>query len=238
MLDPANSDTHGALVFNLLYRQDAGLRRLAEAAGHWSRCHASGVAAVRPARHPRPDPTIGLLSGDFCAHAVGFLVAPAVEALSRLGVRIVCYANNDREDGVTARFRQAAALWRNIVAMSDDAVAERIVSDHIDILFDLSGFRLGTASVFARKPAPIQVAWVGCPSTTGLAAIDYLLADRHQVPAGGRALLLRKDRASAGQLYRFRAARRGCGREPAAGADGRWARDLRVLQRAAEHLAT
>jgi predicted O-linked N-acetylglucosamine transferase (SPINDLY family) len=66
-----------------------------------------------------------------------------------------------------------------------EAVANQIRSDEIDILFELSGHTFGNRLlVFARKPAPIQVSWIGYEGTTGLRSIDYLLADRYVIPAG------------------------------------------------------
>ena len=69
--------------------------------------------------------------------------------------------------------------------VSDDALAQQIRDDAIDILFDLNGHTAGNRLlVFARKPAPLQITWLGYEGTTGLSAMDYLLADRYEVAAG------------------------------------------------------
>jgi predicted O-linked N-acetylglucosamine transferase (SPINDLY family) len=85
---------------------------------------------------------------------------------------------------MTARI-QAAVVWHDVVQVRDDQLAERIRQDKIDILFDLDGHAgRERLLVFARKPAPLQVTWAGYVGTTGLAAMDYLLADRWHVPEG------------------------------------------------------
>ena len=88
-------------------------------------------------------------------------------------------------DGVTARLQAAAALWRDAFGLSDEQLAEQVRADRIDVLFDLAGHTADNRLlVFARKPAPIQVTWCGYAGTTGLAAMDYILADRHTIPPG------------------------------------------------------
>jgi predicted O-linked N-acetylglucosamine transferase (SPINDLY family) len=129
-------------------------------------------------------PRLGFVSADFRHHAVGLLVIPALEGLSRLGFEIFCYSNSPRSDGVTARFRNIAN-WRPAWGLSDQLLDAQIRADGIDILFDLSGFSRGhRLGIFGRKPAPIQIAWVGYPATTGLSTMDYLLSDYWQTPVG------------------------------------------------------
>jgi len=147
--------------------------------------------AARPvlARSPRPDeadrvPCLGILSGDFRKHPVAHLVLPAFEGLARLGYRLTCYSTKRKTDAVTDRFK-AAADWREAYELSDQALAAQIQADGIDILIDLAGFTGGhRIPVLAQKPAPLQLGWAGFPATTGLSAMDYLIADRHQVPEG------------------------------------------------------
>jgi predicted O-linked N-acetylglucosamine transferase (SPINDLY family) len=84
---------------------------------------------------------------------------------------------------MTDRMRRAFDSWREVAEYSDDELADIVRRDQVDVLVDLAGHTEGgRLLVLARKPAPIQVAWIGYPGTTGLAAIDFLVADRQQVP--------------------------------------------------------
>jgi predicted O-linked N-acetylglucosamine transferase (SPINDLY family) len=95
------------------------------------------------------------------------------------------YYNHTVEDGVSVRLRAQMKHWHRIAGLSDAALAEKISSDGIDILIDLAGHTAENRLLtFARKPAPVQVSWIGNPGTTGLSAIDYYLADRHFLPPG------------------------------------------------------
>ncbi len=177
-----------ARMFTQLYQPGTTLATIAAAAEDWNHTVAAPLKPDWPQHDPqsRPErPRLGFVSGDFRSHAVGFLVLPTLEALARAGHRFHCYANQAEEDAVTRRFRAAALVWRPVFGRSDAEVAALIEADGIDILFDLSGCSaLNRLAVFARKPAPVQVAWVGYPATTGLDAMDYLLADPVQVPPG------------------------------------------------------
>lgn len=175
------------LSFTHLYRSDDGLTGILARSHRWNERHAARFQDRWPL-HRRPSggahPRIGFVSADFYSHAVGLLVVPAIEGLARLGYHLTCYSNSVKSDKLTARLVTAATVWRTVIGLSDDALAALIRDDGIDILIDLSGYSAGNRLlVFARKPAPIQVAsWIGYPATTGLKAMDYILADRWQVP--------------------------------------------------------
>lgn len=136
-----------------------------------------------------PDPgrtlRVGFVSADLRAHAVSSFIEPLWAALDSKQVEIWAYSNHLLEDEVTLRLKGLAHQWRKVVGMNDEELADQVREDGIDILFDLSGHtgnnRLLT---FARKPAPIQVSWIGNPNTTGLKAMDYYLADRFSAPPG------------------------------------------------------
>ncbi|MBF0333439.1 MAG: tetratricopeptide repeat protein [Alphaproteobacteria bacterium] len=139
----------------------------------------------RPVR-ARPDQplTIGFVSGDFRVHQVAFLTIRTLEGLrSATPARLVCYANQDEDDAMTARFRAAAHLWRPILGMDDEAVARLMAEDGIDALVDMSGhFTRNRLALFTRRPAPLAVGWPCFTGTTGLAEMDALIADPFEVP--------------------------------------------------------
>ncbi|HMK84762.1 MAG TPA: tetratricopeptide repeat protein [Steroidobacteraceae bacterium] len=129
---------------------------------------------------------VGLVSGDFCNHAVANFIEPVLSRLGRCaGLELHGYYNNPAEDSVTERLRGYMQHWNLVSALPDPQMARRIMDDRIDILLDLSGHTsMNRLRVFARKPAPIQISWIGYPGTTGLRAMDYYLADRHFLPPG------------------------------------------------------
>jgi predicted O-linked N-acetylglucosamine transferase (SPINDLY family) len=143
-----------------------------------------------PAVHANPrDPDrplrIGYVSADFCAHPVGYFVLPVLAAHDPQRVVVHAYSGRLVEDAVTAQIRGHAAAWRTTVGVDDAALDAQIRTDGIDILVDLAGHTAGNRlTAFARKPAPIQVTWLGYPATTGLTAIDHRLTDAFADPAG------------------------------------------------------
>ena len=98
---------------------------------------------------------------------------------------IFCYMNLARADAVTERIRASVDEWQMILGVSDQAVAERIREDEIDILVDLTmHMSHGRPLVLRAAPAPVQVAWLAYPGTTGLSAMDYRLTDPYLDPPG------------------------------------------------------
>jgi len=140
-----------------------------------------------------PDPhrrlRLGYVSANFMSHPVGYFLAPVLEAHDPTRVELFCYSNSPLNDAMTARLRTAADHWRMIAGLSDADAAAVIGADAIDILIDLSGHTAGNRlPLFALKPAPVQVTWLGYFGTTGLSAIDYILADGTVVPPGEEAV--------------------------------------------------
>lgn len=187
--DPGN-DSNRLMMLN--YRAEVPAAAVFEAHREWGRRTEARLAAAG-AVLPRPQPApldgrrlrIGYVSPDFRLHSVSMFLLPLLEAHDRGRVELFAYSNVEMPDPVTDHIRRSVDWWRDINHPSDDEVAAQIRADAIDVLVDLTGHtahnRLG---VFARKPAPVQVSWLGYPATTGLAAIDARFTDAVADPPG------------------------------------------------------
>jgi protein O-GlcNAc transferase len=121
---------------------------------------------------------IGYVSPDFRYHACSYFIEPLLSAHDRQQVEIFCYSNVPKADPMTERLKALADHWYDVRGLEIDSVATLIRSHNIDILVDLAGHTADNLLLaFYRKPAPIQASWLGCPSSTGLQAIDYRISD-------------------------------------------------------------
>jgi predicted O-linked N-acetylglucosamine transferase (SPINDLY family) len=167
---------------------DVGFEEQQAARKHWWRAVGEKIAAAaRPPHDNDRDPVrrlrLGYVSGDFWDHSAALCFGPVLRNHDRAQFEVFCYACSAKSDDKTAEFKRLADRWCDATALSDDALAERIRADGIDILVDLSGHSGGNRlGVFARKPAPIQVTAWGHATGTGLATIDYLFSDPVAIP--------------------------------------------------------
>jgi predicted O-linked N-acetylglucosamine transferase (SPINDLY family) len=140
--------------------------------------HANDREAFRPLR-------IGYVSADFYEHASAFFLLPLFRHHDRRQFEVTCYAQLAQTSATTQQMQACVPHWRKIVGRSDADVAAMVREDKIDILVDLKLHTGGNRLlVFAHKPAPVQVTWLGYPGTTGLETIDYRLTDPHLDPPG------------------------------------------------------
>ncbi len=140
-----------------------------------------------------PDPErrlrLGYVSADFRRHSAAFAFGPVVWGHDRERFEVVCYSGVIQEDELTARFRDAADLWRPILNVPDEALLQQIADDAIDVLIDLSGHTMGNRlTAFTAKPAPVQVSGWGAVTGTGVPEIDALFADPFMIPPDERHL--------------------------------------------------
>lgn len=143
-------------------------------------CHGvQPLPAVLPAQRTAPRIRLGLVSFDFRDHPVAQLLLPVLERIDRQQFELLLYSSGP-DDGSALRQRavRAADQFVELHGLSDAQAADRIRADGVDLLVDLMGHTRGArAAIFARKPAPLQVAYLGFPGSTGMPSIDYLIGD-------------------------------------------------------------
>jgi predicted O-linked N-acetylglucosamine transferase (SPINDLY family) len=126
---------------------------------------------------------IGFMSGDFKNHPVGYFLEGLLTQLNPSSVELFAYPTHFIEDELTARIKPCFASWTPLFNKSDKEAARLIHNDGVHILIDLSGHTAkNRLPIFAWKPAPIQISWLGYWATTGVPEIDYLLGDPHVTP--------------------------------------------------------
>ncbi len=191
---PAFVMAHSNLLFCLNYSPDLSAEAIFAEYRLWDAAHARALAPAAPVFSLDRDPDrrlrVGYVSADFRHHAASFFTQPWLAAHDHTQVELFCYAEVRNPDATTERFKALADHWRSTVGLSDEAVAAQIRADGIDILVDLAGHTSGNRlAVFARRPAPVQVAhMIGSGCTTGLTEMDAFLTDIALAPPGSEAV--------------------------------------------------
>jgi predicted O-linked N-acetylglucosamine transferase (SPINDLY family) len=137
------------------------------------------LPAVVPAQRTAARIRLGLVSFDFRDHPVSQLLLPVLEQIDRQRFELLLYSSGPN-DGSALRERavRAADQFIELHGLSDAQAADRIRADGVDLLVDLMGHTRGArAAIFARKPAPVQAAYLGFPASTGMLAMDYIVGD-------------------------------------------------------------
>ena len=187
-MNPNLPECQSNLVYDLHYRDEYDPRETLEQTREWARCHTGNLDANPPHENNRDADRplrIGYVSPDFRLHSVTRFLLPLLRNHDRRQFEIFCYSDVKAVDSTTELIRTSVTQWRNLVGVDHAAAAEQIRRDQIDILIDLAGH---TAQhrllVFARKPAPIQMTYLGYPGPTGVSQIDYRITDAYADPPG------------------------------------------------------
>jgi len=188
-INPESTDIRSNLLFVHNSQADQSPPQLLESARQF------GDLVVRQARPfvdwpnlPVPDRLlrIGFVSGDLCAHPVGYFLVGVLSALATHesgNLELCAYSNHSIFDDVSAAIKSSCLIWRETSHLTDEQLAQTVRTDGIDILIDLSGHTgHNRLPVFAWKPAPVQISWLGYFATTGVAAVDYFIADPWTLP--------------------------------------------------------
>lgn len=187
-LDPANAPAHGNLAYALSFLSETPEPVLAECR-RWAARFAAPLERL-PADAgrdlaPQRRLNVGYVSADFREHCQTLFTLPLLRRHDHARFRIFCYSSVERPDEYTARIARHADVWREVRALDDAELAHAIRADGIDVLVDLTMHMAGGRPlVFARKPAPVQIAWLAYPGTTGMEAVDYRLSDARLDPEG------------------------------------------------------
>lgn len=185
-LQPDFAAAWSNVIFNLNYLPETSAADLLAAAREYGRIVSRQVAAAKVwsnLRDPSRQLRVGFVSADLTEHPVSFFLEGLLMSIDRRQVEALAYFNGAREDVYSERLKPQFAVWRSIWKKSDAEVCQLIAEDRVDILIDLSGHTSGhRLPVFAARPAPLQVSWLGYVGTTGLEAIDYVIADAHAIP--------------------------------------------------------
>jgi|HigsolmetaAR201D_1030396.scaffolds.fasta_scaffold01016_13 Predicted O-linked N-acetylglucosamine transferase, SPINDLY family len=188
-LHPERATDHSNYLLTLHYSPSIPPETIFAEHRAWNERHALPLRPSRPKLLSVKDPgrrlRIGYVSADFRRHSVAFFLRPLLAAHDRLEVEVFCYADNLKRDDFTAEFRLLSDHWRDSSRLTDEELTDQIRRDEIDILVDLAGHTSSNRLlVFARKPAPLQITWLGYPNTTGLDTIDYRITDSWADPLG------------------------------------------------------
>ncbi len=143
----------------------------------------SAIAQAASGRGKTGKLRVGFISGDFRTHSVAHFFEPIASARNRGAFQYIFYSNCAEKDDVTTRLRACADTWHDVWQLTDDALANLILSDCVDILVDLSGHTASNRlSIFTRRVAPVQTTYLGFPNSTGLPAMDFRITDAFTDP--------------------------------------------------------
>lgn len=184
-----NPETHSNLLYTLNFSDALPPEQILQEHRAWDERHTrKWQRTSQPCSsdwQPEKRIRVGFVSPDLASHAVSFFVEPLFSALDRTRVDVVCYSDVMKPDAVTERLRSLATVWRETAFISDDQLDTLIRRDKIDVLVDLAGHTgRNRLLVFARKPAPVQVSWLGYPNTTGVSGIGFRITDGIADPVG------------------------------------------------------
>jgi predicted O-linked N-acetylglucosamine transferase (SPINDLY family) len=188
-LKPGAAKIHSNLLLTLNYHRKLDSKTIFAEHLRWAEQHARPLeTTLRPHDNPiNPDRQLrlGYVSPDFRRHSVNFFAEPILARHDKNAFHITCYSDVARPDGETERIAALCGQWRDIREMSDEQVAAMVREDKIDILIDLAGHTGGNRlGVFARKPAPVQISYLGYPNTTGMRVMDFRITDAAADPPG------------------------------------------------------
>lgn len=182
-IDPGHVTSHSNALFCMHFTPRYSPQAIGDAHRAWAAQHEAPLADKRLPERPidlqAPVLKVGMLSADLREHPVADFLKPLVRHWPAQRLSLHFYSAATSHDAMSRWFQAQAAGWREVAGMDDEALARQIRADGIDVLIDLTGHTANHRLLaFARRPAPVQATWLGYFDTTGMAAMDFMIADQ------------------------------------------------------------
>ncbi len=181
-------DSHDGILMCQQYRTETTPESLLDEHRKWNEKYAIGVKRPKGTWPPKAGDRplrLGFVSADLGAHPVGYFLANVFRYLDRSRFQTFVYSDRLGRDWLASEIETNVHQWVDTASISDDRLADKILEDEIDVLFDLAGHTAyNRLMVFAKRVAPLQISWAGYVGTTGLSEMDGLIADNYHVPNG------------------------------------------------------
>ncbi len=195
-IEPGNMFAQNNLLFSMNYLANHSVKECVDTALEYGYVVASNVERPFTSwqhKVPAKRLRVGFVSGDLRQHAVAFFLENLLQHTDPARVEFFAYQTTNHDDAMTARLKSHCSGWKSLAGLNDEVAATLIHHDGLHVLLDLSGHSSGNRlPIFAWKPAPLQVSWLGYFATTGLAEMDYFIADEVGVPTENQAQFVEK----------------------------------------------
>ena len=187
-INPTLAVAWSNLLLSLNYSEETTPAQLLEAQREFAGQFDPGLEAersfTRPSERRKRKLRIGYVSPDFRRHVVAFFIEPVLQKHDRNLFDVYCYFTSTEADATTRRIRDLSDVWRELGHFSFDDAERVMLADELDVVIDLAGHTArNLLPVLARRVAPVQVTWLGYPSGTGVASMDWRITDRWADPA-------------------------------------------------------
>lgn len=184
-IDPGNARLHSNLLVAQQYHRDTNDQTQFDHHQLWNARHGTTNTEPGLAKDHAAPLRVGYVSGDFRTHPIGYFLTGVLNNHDRRAVTALCFSDTRTIDTMTEALEEKSDKWIDTRGMSDDEFCNLVRREKIDILIDLSGhFSHSRLIAFTHKPSPVQASWAGYVGTTGLTAMDWLIADKHHAPDG------------------------------------------------------
>jgi predicted O-linked N-acetylglucosamine transferase (SPINDLY family)/acetyltransferase-like isoleucine patch superfamily enzyme/GT2 family glycosyltransferase len=196
LIQPDNLGVYNNLLFSMNYLSSFSPSETLEKASQFGAIVASKVDVPFTSwkcKTPLKRLRVGLVSGDFRNHAVAYFLENLLKNIDQASIDLIAYSTVTSGDQVTSQLKPYFSSWNSLEGLDDKSAAKLIYDDGLHVLVDLSGHTAGNRlPIFAWKPAPLQVSWLGYFATTGMSSIDYFIADQVGVPEDNKCHFIEK----------------------------------------------